>query len=45
VRATPRARRLAQEHGLDLARVQTETGAEVIDEAVLQAYLKKTDHC
>ena len=41
IRATPRARRLAQEHGVDLARVQTETGAEVIDEAVLQAYFKK----
>ena len=41
VRATPRARRLAQEHGLDLARVQAETGAEVIDEAVLQKYLRR----
>jgi len=40
-RATPRARRLAQEHNLDLARIQSETGADVIDEAVLQAYLKK----
>ena len=39
VRATPRARRLAQEQGLDLARVQAETGAEVIDEAVLQKFL------
>ena len=39
VRATPRARRLAQEHGLDLARIQSETGAEVIDEAVLQKHL------
>ena len=42
VRATPRARRLAQEQGIDLARVQAETGAEVIDEAVLQAHLRKT---
>ena len=41
VRATPRARRLAQEQGLDLARVQAETGAEVVDEAVLQAYMKR----
>ncbi len=40
VRATPRARRLAQEKGLDLARIQAETGAEVIDEAVLAPYLK-----
>ncbi len=40
VRATPRARRLAQDKGIDLAKVQSETGAEVIDEAVLSAYLK-----
>ena len=40
VRATPRARRLAQEQGLDLARIQAETGAEVIDETVLQKFLK-----
>ena len=39
IRATPRARRLAQEQGLDLARIQTETGAAVVDEAVLQKYL------
>lgn len=39
VRATPRARRLAQEKGLDLARIQAETGAEVIDETVLAPYL------
>ncbi len=43
IRATPRARRLAQEHGLDLARIQSETGAEVVDEAVLQPYVKKTE--
>jgi pyruvate dehydrogenase E2 component (dihydrolipoamide acetyltransferase) len=41
VRATPRTRRLAQERGIDLAHVRSETGAEVIDEAVLQAYLRK----
>jgi pyruvate/2-oxoglutarate dehydrogenase complex dihydrolipoamide acyltransferase (E2) component len=41
IRATPRARRLAQEQGLDLARVQAETGAEVVDESVLQKYLEK----
>lgn len=40
VRATPRARRLAQEKGLDLAQIQAETGAEVIDEAILAPYLK-----
>jgi len=40
VRATPRARRLAQEKGLDLAKIQAETGADVIDEAVLAPYLK-----
>ena len=39
VRATPKARRLAQQHGIDLARVQTETGAEVVDEAALAPYL------
>jgi len=41
IRATPRARRLAQEHGLDLARIQSETGAAVIDEAVLKPYLDR----
>jgi len=41
IRATPRVRRLAQEHGIDLAKVQAETGAEVIDETVLAPYLKK----
>lgn len=40
VRATPRARRLAKEQGLDLAKIQAETGAEVIDETVLAPYLK-----
>jgi len=39
IRATPRARRLALEKGLDLARIQAETGAEVIDETVLAPYL------
>ena len=39
VRATPRARRLAQEKGLDLAKIQAETGAEIIDETVLAPYL------
>ena len=40
VRATPRARRLAQERGIDLAKVQAETGAEIIDEAILAPFLK-----
>lgn len=40
VRATPRARRLAQEKGLDLAKIQAETGAELIDEKVLAPFLK-----
>ena len=41
VQATPRARRLAQEQGIDLARVHSETGTEVIDATVLHAYLRK----
>jgi len=39
VRATPRVRRIAQEKGIDLAQVQAATGAEIIDEAVLETYL------
>lgn len=39
VRATPRARRLAQQHHLDLARIQRETGVDVVDETALAAYL------
>ena len=39
IRATPRVRRLAQENNLDLAKIQAETGAEIIDEAVLAPYL------
>lgn len=39
IRATPRVRRLAQERGIDLAKVQAETGAELIDETVLAPYL------
>jgi pyruvate dehydrogenase E2 component (dihydrolipoamide acetyltransferase) len=41
VRATPRARRLAQEQNLDLAAIQAATGAEVVDEAVLQKFLSQ----
>ena len=39
VRATPRVRRIAQEKGLDLAEIQAATGAEIIDETVLETYL------
>ena len=37
---TPIVRKLAAEKGVDLAKVQAETGAEVIDETVLAPYLK-----
>jgi len=39
IRATPRARRLAQEKGLDLAKIKAETGADLIDEKILAPYL------
>jgi pyruvate/2-oxoglutarate dehydrogenase complex dihydrolipoamide acyltransferase (E2) component len=39
IRATPKARRLAREHGLDLDQIKAETGAEIITEATLSAYL------
>ena len=39
LRATPKARRLAQAKGIDLANVQKATGAEMITEAILEAYL------
>jgi len=41
IRATPRVRRLAQDHGIDLAKVQAECGVEVIDEQVLAHYMKQ----
>ena len=41
VRATPRARRLAREHGIDLAEIREKTGAEVIDEATLTPFINK----
>jgi len=41
IRATPRARRLATEHNLDLAKIQAETNAKVIDEKVLAPYLNQ----
>lgn len=40
VRATPRARRLAQEQNIDLSQVQAETGAAIVDEQVIAPYLK-----
>ncbi|MDX9866311.1 MAG: biotin/lipoyl-containing protein [Kiritimatiellia bacterium] len=39
IRATPRVRRLAREHHVDLEKVRAETGAELIDETVLAPYL------
>ncbi len=42
VRATPRARKLARAHDIDLARVKAETGADLINEKILAPYLE--DH-
>lgn len=42
IRATARVRRIAQERGIDLAQVQAESGAAIIDEKVLAPYLEKT---
>ena len=39
VRATPKARRLAREHNLDLAKIQAETKAPIITDAILEKYL------
>lgn len=39
VRATPAARRLAREHGLDLAAVKAATGAARITEETIRGYL------
>ena len=39
VRATPKARRLAQAHGLDLAAIQQQAGVELITESVLEPFL------
>jgi pyruvate dehydrogenase E2 component (dihydrolipoamide acetyltransferase) len=41
VRATPKARRLAQTHGLDLAAIQQQAGVELITESVLEPFLPK----
>lgn len=40
-RATPKARRLAQAHGLDLADIQRRSGVELITEAVVEGMLKE----
>jgi len=39
VRATPKARRLAQQHNINLADVQAQTGAALIDEQTLLPFL------
>lgn len=41
VRATPKARRIAREHGLTLETIQSETKAEVITEAHVQTHLAR----
>ncbi len=42
VRATPRARRLAREHGIDLEVVSKETGAPTITETILAPYINNS---
>jgi pyruvate/2-oxoglutarate dehydrogenase complex dihydrolipoamide acyltransferase (E2) component len=39
LRATPAARRLAKEKGIDLARVKAETGADVVTEDMVRRFL------
>ena len=39
IRATPKARRIARENGVDLAEVAAATGATIVTEAVLSEYL------
>ena len=41
IRATPKARRLAQLHNIDLAFVHSQTGAALIDEQTLLPFLPK----
>lgn len=41
VRATPKARRLAQSHGIDLYDIQARTGADLITEAILEPFMPK----
>lgn len=40
VRATPKARKIARQHGLDLARIKADTGADLINETILAPYLE-----
>ena len=42
IRATPKARRLAQQHNIDLAVVQAQTGAALIDEQTLLPFITST---
>ncbi len=41
IRATPKAKRLAREQGIDLAAVAAASGATIVTEAILAEYLKK----
>ncbi|MDT8391404.1 MAG: biotin/lipoyl-containing protein [Lentisphaeria bacterium] len=41
VRATPAARRLAREHGVDVAEVARKNGAETVDEEMVNAFLNQ----
>lgn len=41
VRATPKARRIAAEKGLDLAEIQKATGVPVVDEAAISTFLDR----
>lgn len=43
IRATPAARRLAREHGVDLARLAAQRGAESVDEDMVQAFVDNRD--
>lgn len=40
IRATPRARRLAREHSLDLAEIRKRYEADVVDESMVVAYME-----
>jgi pyruvate/2-oxoglutarate dehydrogenase complex dihydrolipoamide acyltransferase (E2) component len=41
LRATPRARRLAREHSVDLEKVRSRTGVEIVTEKEVQDYLRE----
>ncbi|HIE52909.1 MAG TPA: hypothetical protein EYP85_14240 [Armatimonadetes bacterium] len=43
VRATPAARRLAREHGLDLAQIPPSSGEGIIHEKDVEAYLRRRE--